>query len=60
MTLWVKVGTLSALIVHVVRKRKEPKSGDIFQIVEDGRRVRVICREIKEIGGRRLFYLERW
>lgn len=63
MILYFKVGTMSGKHYKVRYKRKPPKVGDIFEIVDPNERwakpERVYCTEIRDVGGEMLYVVAR-
>lgn len=61
MTIWIKIGTLPADMLPVVRKRKAPMVGERFRVRERGnpKPTEVYCDAVKVIGGTPLYYVSR-
>lgn len=63
MRLYAKIGTHPATYVHVVRKKKLPKIGEHFQVVDEldegSKPIWVRCSIIKKISDVDLYYVER-
>lgn len=65
MDIYVKLGTHSARMMRLVRKRKAPVVNEVIQLkdlpynrweVPQG----ALVKEIREVGGRRLYCVELW
>ena len=58
MVIWIKIGTLPADRLSVVRKRKPPVLGEAFLVRERevSRPSLVQCDQIKNIGGELLYF----
>ena len=62
MWIYVKIGTMPQQRVRVVRKRKPPKVGDLFQIYgpeKYSKKERMYCHEVRDMGNYDLYFLER-
>lgn len=62
MTIWIKIGTLPADLLQVVRKRWAPVVGETFYVRErgqEGRPTRVYCDQIKVVVGAPLYFVGR-
>lgn len=63
MEIYLKIGTMPALIYHVCRKRKLPKVGDLIHVKKDNKSwvkpERVLVDDIRDANGRTLFMAAR-
>lgn len=63
MQIYLKIGTMPALVYHVCRKRKMPAVGDLIHVKKDNKSwvksERVLIDAIKNIHGRTLFIAAR-
>ena len=63
MEIYIKIGTLPAALMHLCRKRIEPKLGDHVYVKADNKRYikaeSVVIDQVKDVAGSKLFYAER-
>jgi len=65
MDIYVKLGTHSARMMRLVRKRKAPAVGDVIELKDlpyerYSKPQGALVREIRDVGGRPLFCVELW